>query len=255
MKKIKGIIIFCIIFLIILLIDFTLYKNINVFLLNEEGKIYTLADNSNKVQKDFSSEMFEMMYLENNFNQITDYEEIKNDEVLYNLIIKSKDEYFPEEDMFSDSYISESLDTVYGRLRAININTNQLFGEDILIVYSEDTKKIYYLNFDKQSEMFSKLDDRIDIGQMNNYKNEQEKLETSDVLTTDEISVTRRIRKELVRKVKEAFSNLMKNYKFEPDSIIYSGYYYVLKDNVEDITICYDANNDNIFAFYIGFNK
>lgn len=79
--------------------------------------------------------------MKNSYKQTIKFEEIRNNNILYNLIRNINDEDNDIEEL--NSYISDLSNTIYGNLKALNINVN---GMDYLIIYSEDMKKLYYLN-------------------------------------------------------------------------------------------------------------
>lgn len=260
MKRIKETVIFCIIFLIIVLLDFAIYRNIDMFLLKDEGEIYTFANDSKNEQKDFLSEMFEMAEMQNNYKQTIDFEDIRNNDILYNLIRNNiygeyEDKYM-EITMNSNSYICELSNTIYGDFKALNINADSLYGPDYLIIYSEDMKKFYYLDLEQRLSTLEATNVSIyDTEEKKLYKIKQGIVEDDAESSVKEKIIGGKSRDELVNSTEKLFSELMKNYEFEPDTIMYEVNYYILKDSIRDITIYYNATIDAIFGFYIGFNK
>ena len=254
MKRLKGTVIFIICFLIILALDFTWYKNINRFLPTNEKELYSFPNDEKDDRNDFLSEMYEIVIMKNSYKQNIEFEEIRNNNILYNLIRNINDEDNDIEEL--NSYISDLSNTIYGNLKALNINVN---GMDYLIIYSEDMKKLYYLNVGEAlanyESTYNILDEQADyygIDQIQEEYNEEVILTESN--ENENTKVEKNIEK-LRNNVKIAFSNMVKTYEFEPDTIIYRGNYYILKDSTRDVTIYYNDISDVIFGFYIGFNK
>ncbi len=87
---------------------------------------------------------------------------------------------------------------------------------------------------------------------------EQYGLNISDTTETDESISSERNqqnRQKVLKSAVNAFSKAVLNIKFTPDTIVYKGNCYLIKDNSRDITVYYNNNNDIIFGLYKGFNK
>ncbi len=80
---------------------------------------------------------------------------------------------------------------------------------------------------------------------------------TSDRTTDEEIASekSQQNREKVQKDAVNAFSKAILNTKFTPDTIVYKGNSYLIKDSTRDITVYYDNNNDVIFGLYKGFNK
>lgn len=62
-------------------------------------------------------------------------------------------------------------------------------------------------------------------------------------------------KEELEIEVQKIISEIFKDYKFSSDVIMYKGDYYILRDKQKDMTIYYNAINNTIIGFYMGFEK
>lgn len=248
MKRFKGTIIFIISFFIILALDFALYKNIDRFLPTHEKELYVFENNSNSESKEFLSEMYELFELQNNCRPINDLNIIRKNEILYNLIKNSIYKGYNDDDfdkaVEKDLYVGELQNTIYGDLNVVCVISYK--KTHYLVIYSEDMKNIFYLDVN-QKEYTNSSSEFVEYYSKNTVyyikENNAEDL-------TDEKSKT-----ELINQCKSSFEELIKDYEFDPDTIIYKNSYYILKDNEKNITIYYNDTDNIIFGLYIGFDK
>ncbi len=256
MNKNKGIIAFCIIFLIILVLDFLFYKNIDIFLPTLENKLYSFEDNLKEEQKDFLIEMYEIFEMQSKNNQLTNFNIIKSKETIYNLIRNNICRDYTDKEFENIAFFTDELsNTIYGDLKTISIKHEYTKEENYLIIYSEDMQKIYYLDVIKgliNNTLFKIENENVlQLVQSPNKKDDEKYLNEEQTQTTN----NERSKTELVSKGKMSFANIIKNIEFEPQTIIYRGSYYILKDNTKDITVYYETTSNVIFGLYIGFGK
>lgn len=149
MRRIKGTIIFIIIFLIILLFEFILYKNLDKLMPTYENKLYSFENEIEKEEKEFLFEIYmqvqESLEIKNDYKYINEEElnNINKNEIINNIIKKYILEYVHEYKLEPIFYISELTNTVYGDLKVIG----NLYSS--IILYSEDMKKIYYADINE----------------------------------------------------------------------------------------------------------
>ena len=74
-------------------------------------------------------------------------------------------------------------------------------------------------------------------------------------MNEEELQYTKKSKEILIANCKDIISNIIKEDKFNPDTIIYKNNYYILKDNTQDTTVYYNADNNSILGLYIGFKK
>ena len=252
MKKIKGTVTFFIVFLIILTLYMLLYKNIDIFLPIHQNELYSFSNELQKEQKEFLIEMYEQIQMQNNYKNIDseEFKRISKNNLVYNIIRNNTYKEIIDEDLellaLDYLYTEELYNTIYGNLKVVrgfNLGYSNL---EFAVIYSDDMKKICYLNISEllyiiESQYF---DESYEIQSIFEEKSKEE-------LNQDE----KRSKDDIINNCKERFLEFIKEYDFEPDTIIYKGNYYILKDTKQDITIYYDSNNNSIFGLYIGFGK
>lgn len=255
MKKIKGIAVFLVIFLAILFLNYLFYKNINIFLRTQEKELYSFESNTQKEQKELLYEIYEQVLMQNNYKKIDEEEvdEITKNNIIYNLIkntiYKNVDE--KEIELMANYILSigELSNTIYGNLKVVSDLEISKIGRwmNFLILYSEDMKKIYYLNINAESESYEKDQTVSEIQSEGNviFDEKNENISQYD----------KRSKEELVNNCKSSMLNLIKNIEFEPDTIIYKGNCYILKDSKRSITVYYNSIDNIIFGMHIGFEK
>lgn len=246
MKRFKGTVIFIISFLIILALDFALYKNIDIFLPTHEKELYVFANDSRDKQDDFLIEMYNLFEMQNNCKPISDLNIIRDKEILYSLIRNNIYEGYSDNQFESvakkDLYVGELSNTIYGDLKLICVMTSSSTYKKThyLVIYSEDMKKIFYLDVNQEEYTNTLV-----------YVQDEYDFETTEIENlTNEKSKT-----EIVNKCELSFSALVKDYEFEPDTIVYRKGYYILKDNTKDIAVYYNDTDNIVVGFYIGFDK
>lgn len=245
MKKLKGTFVFCIIFLIILIIDLIFYKNIDKLVPTMDKKIYSFENINKKSTEDFILDMLELSTTQNNFKELKSFDEIKSNEIIYNLIKNYIFKGYNEEEILEwNVYSAELPNTVYGNLKVISITQDEY---SYLITYSEDTKKVFYTNADILSGIFNRGDDLIVVdSDYSEYSVEN--------FYTDNL-ISEKNKAELINKGKNAFSNIIKECEFNPGTIMNNDNYYILKDTERNITVYYNVERDEIGGFYMGFDQ
>ena len=153
MKRLKGIAIFGIIFTIILFLDYILYKNLDKFMPTYENRVYSFENNSHVEEKEFLFEMYEQVEMQNKRYKDIDEEELNNinkNEIIYNIlrkeIFKDVEENKFKQIVMENFYTDKLSNTVYGNLKVIG---NLYDKPYIIILYSEDMSKVYYINLDE----------------------------------------------------------------------------------------------------------
>lgn len=256
MKKIKATIIFLIIFLLILAIDLLFYKHINIFLPTHEKEVFSFEKDITSENRDFLLTMYEQVEKQSNYKMIYEKElsNIEKNEIIYNIIKNSISNEMNDEQIkrliIEYFYMDELPKTIYGDLKVINGQCVYIdeIGKEInfLILYSNDMKKIYYIDKNiVELEFFRNIELK--------YGGEEDKdelQETEEKLQYDKMSKT-----ELINNCKEILKEYIKNIEFEPETIMYKGIYYILKDTTKDITVYYNSNNNAILGLYMGFEK
>lgn len=266
MRRIKSIILFIIIFLIIVMLDFYLYKNLDKLIPKHDGDLYIFENNVKKKNKEFIEEIYEHVEITNNKKvSKEELDRIKLNETLYNILknyvykidsfyekmgqINTKElEKIFEEVLMEELYTGKLTNTIYGDLNVIMIISN---GEnkyylndnnDCIILYSDDMSKVYYLDVNKKIVYEDVIDDNY---KMIYYDEKGEEKELFSGLSRDEI----------LNKVNRIFSKVFVKKEFKPDTIIYKESYYILKDTTENITLYYDKQENIIFGLHIGFQE
>lgn len=255
MKKLKGTIIFSVIFLIILIIYFILYKNIDILFPLPEKEIYSFENNSPKEEDDFLLGIYEQVEIQTNYKKINE-EELNNileNDILFNIITDNIFEKNIDQEELkcffqSSVYTGKLYNTIYGDLKIVREFYNQKIKENSenLIVYSEDMNKIYYMDINNYFAAISKITINEGYEVPSNLQDEIEQ----DLLEHDKKGKT-----EIINNCGEKFKKIINNYEFNSDIIINKGNYYILKDNTNDITVYYNSNENIIFGIYIGFGK
>ncbi len=269
MRKLKNAIWFIIIFVMIFIVYFYIYKNIDKFIPKHENEVYFFANNIKNEKSEFLYEMAE--YIEaSSYNGIANEDElnkIKENEILCNLIKKATNDFYGLEQekyeikVMSSYFIGELNNTIYGDLKCLTdrytTGAKKANYSIFWIAYSEDMSKIYYYNpspvssynsnqsvvsYEKYA-IESKVDSDISDGDIYDSNNDN----------IDDSKQYEQNRDEILQNGKRAFSNLIINKEFEPNTIIHKDNYYVLKDTNRDITVYYDINFDDIIGLYMGF--
>lgn len=265
MKKLKNAIWFIIIFIMIFIVYFYIYKNIDKFIPKHENEIYFFANNIKNEQSEFLYEMIEYIQsssYKSKFNE-ADSNKIKENEILYNLIKKASDDFYEDEKyeakIMSSYLMGELNNTIYGDLKFITseytVSKKERYSI-FWIAYSEDMSKIYYYNPSPISNVSSIGNEVIfdeytekgvetDISDGNVYDSNNENIDDSKQYEQN--------KDEILQNGKKAFSNLIINKEFDPNTIIHKDNYYILKDTTRDITVYYDMDFDDIVGLYMGF--
>lgn len=262
MSKLKNAILFIIILFMIFLFYFCMYKNIDKLIPKYENELYTFSNNTEETKTDFLVlfEMFEELENSISYKRISSDEEInaiKENKILYNFI---KNYIYREElseEIFNDLvyslYMGELTNTIYGDLKCISnryniirTNNKRIASTGFSISYSEDMKKIYFLNRDieitNRNLSVSYYDESAAEGYEEKYEYGEQFKEMESIQS----------RKQLVQSVKEVFSKAILNVEFNPDIIMYREYY-ILKDTNQDIMVLYNKDSNTIFGLLIGF--
>lgn len=251
MKKIKGTIIFSIIFIVILVLDFILYNNINYFLPSYENKLYSYANTSQIEQKEFLFEMYEQIEMQNNYKMIDveKFNELSQNNIVYNIlknnILDEINKLELEEIIMEIFYIGEMQNTIYGDFKIVG-NPYVGIGKNgsFLILYSQDMKKIYYLNIDERNI----IESEYGYGEVYEMR---AGIEFDKFITQDD----KKSKTELIYRCREFIKNMLNYDDFEPETIMYKENYYILKESKRDITIYYNASSNMVIGFYMGFGK
>ena len=228
--------------------DFILYKNLDRLMPTYENKLFSFENEKNKTSKEFLFEMYDQIEKQNDYNRYKriNEEEFENmSEIPYNIMKKyllmDIQEISNDKKIIMDEfYVGDLSNTIYGDLKVINHLATISW-----IVYSEDMSKIYYIN----------------MYEMCRKRNSEVLLENREVMQKEEISegeveeYVEKSKEELISEVQKTLSNIFKELVFSPNTIMYKGGYYILKDNENDITIYYDINDDIILGLYKGFKK
>lgn len=255
MKRIKGTIIFCIIFLIILIIYFILYKNINILFPLPEKEVYSFINNSPKEEKDFLLEIYDQVAMQTNYKKVSSQElnDIKTNDTLYSIIKNNLlNEKITEEDLEAFwcelFYTGKLYNTIYGDLKIIREIYNEKIrnNREILIVHSEDSKKICYIDINNFFRFFNEYD-------LIDFYNVQSKFKNAS--ETELLEYNKKGKTEIINNCTEQFKEIVDKYEFNSDTIINKGNYYILKDNTNDITVYYNSTQNIILGMYMGFGK
>ena len=245
MKKFKDAIIFIISFLVILLIEFVLYNNLDKLMPTYENKLYAFENEMSKNKQEFLFEMYEQAQIQNNYKEINQEElnKVFENEILYNILVKGIYNGFEREDLQKlavyELFSSKLGNTIYGDLNIIG----GLYSE-WLVLYSEDMTKVCYVNM-YEINRNSYKDKLYGAGPLIELQGE----------TETGFNYIQKDKEELERTVRESISRVFKNYDFHADVIMYKENYYVLKDNEKDMTIYYSDYNDILLGFYTGFEN
>jgi len=205
-----------------------------------DKKIYSFENINKKSTEDFIIDMYDLSTAQNNFKELN-LDEIKSNEILYNLI---KNYIFKDYNEEKILYSAELPNTVYGDLKIISITQNESF---YLITYSEDMKKVFYINENILYGIFNRGDKLIVIdSDYSEYSAEK--------FYTDNL-ISEKNKAELINKGKISFSNIIKECEFNPETIINNVDYYILKDTERNITVYYNVERDEVGGFYMGFDQ
>lgn len=251
MKRIRETLIFIIIFLIILFINFLFYKNIDIFLRINEKEVYSYESDLKSDKKDFLIELYEQIEKQNE-NELIKDEEIENiskNKLIYrvikNNILKNMADEEVKEIIAKNIYTKELSNTIYGELMIID-NLYEYDNKDEInnfaIIYSKDMTKLCYL--DKNEVPNSILN-----------KEYIKEIKEAELWSFGEEIDDKKSKTEILDSCKNAFSSFIQESDFTPDTITYKGNYYILKDISNDITVYYNVNYNVILGFYIGFEK
>ena len=167
-----------------------------------------------------------------------------------------------EEKLEIPLYSGELQNTVYGNLKFLVSKTytdkKGYAYTNFYIVYSEDMKKICFYNLKgigvEPNDYSIQVKDETYYDE--NYKSNGSavgKIEDTDS-ELNQIEAVKN-KEEIIKKVKEKFSEVITNIELKPNTIIKKSYSYILQDEENDITIYYDNENNDIFGFHMGFGN
>lgn len=269
MKRTIQIIIFITTFIIILLIDFLVYKNIDKIIPTHQNEIYTFANHTKEQKYNFIFEMLMQIEETGNYKKILDNVELLkeknlNSNIITNYVYK---EVLEEDWQYIPLYEGSLDNTVYGDLKFItsrsyfksNYNKIKEVYTNFYIVYSDDMKKVCYYNFDNDKGLEAN-DYSIKIKENSaslGYEIKDELSEYDDSEENNEKQSTESSKKkeELIKDVKEEFRKMNSNIDIQPNTIIKKTNFYILQDEQNKATIYYDDENNLIFGFCIGFEN
>lgn len=227
MKKLKNILLFLVILIIIFCVNFFIYIHIDELIPKHENELYTFSQSNKNEDDELIYKIFEEIEDIVNYKESltkSEIEKIEKNEILYNIISK----YIYEGEITRTDYreiISKFLhagklaNTVYGDLEFVKSK------HGYYIAYSENLQKICYYNINTNSSVYS-----VDSPE-------------KDTQTKENI----------IRKVKNKFDGIITNTEFNPDTIMHTYKNYILRDQEKDIVVYYDSECDNIYGFCIGF--
>ena len=266
LKKIIQITIFIIIFILIILANFAIYKNIDKVIPTHQKEIYTFNNNLEDEKYNFLYEMCLQIEEQQEYKKIlyTASSLLEQNPTAFN-IIKS---FIFNNKIAEDLKLKISLcegelkNTVYGNLEFL---ADKMYSSkrgysytNYYIIYSEDMKKLCFYNLEGNGvepnnySIQVKDETYYDL----NQKKDNDSLDEFDNTSTDINSTeATRNKEEIIKKVKEKFSKVISNIELKPNTIIKKTNSYILQDDENDITIYYDNENDNIFGFYMGFGN
>lgn len=265
-KKITQIIIFILIFILIILANFAVYKNINKIISTHQNEIYTFNNDLKDEKYNFLYEMCLQLEEQEDYKKVLYTAPIlkEKNNIVFN-IIKS---FIFQNEIKEDTNVKISLcegelqNTVYGNLKFLSEKTytskNGYSYTNYYIVHSEDMKKICFYNLQENGAEPNNYSIQIrDDIYYDDIKTEVDGSNTQTLGNNEDINSAEatKNKEEIIKKVKEKFSNVINNIELKPDTIIKKTYSYILQDEENDITIYYDNENNNIFGFYMGFGN
>lgn len=249
--------------MLILFANFAVYKNINKIIPTHQGEIYTFENNIKQEKYNFLYEMCQQLEEQENYKRVDSTTISEEDPVVFN-IIKNYTYYknILEEDYLKvPIYVGKLQNTVYGDLEFLISKTYTTKKghayTNFYIVYSKDMKKICFYNLDgigvEPNNYSIQVKDET-------YYDENYKISSQSVLgenNNEDINSVEasKNKDEIIKKVKEKFSNVINDIELKPNTIIKKPFSYILQDDENDITIYYDNENDEIFGFYMGFEN
>lgn len=253
LRKLKNIICFILIVLIILSIYILIYKNIDVLVPKYEDVGYSFAIKEKEQDTEFLNQLADYINTYDYYRKISDEDiiKIKSNEKLDKLL-----KYFycsgADEDYFLDSALVGTMyDTIYGDLNILIQRYNYYYTEKkksssnlYMIAYSDDMNKIFYLNntLSMNNSSISESKTQIYDAEVENSEEEAGKQEELTMTT-------------ITQHAREKFFIAIPNMEFNPSTIMYDNPYYILEDSQNDITIYYDSYSSEIYGMYIGFKN
>lgn len=253
LRKLKNIIWFILIVLIILSIYILIYKNIDILVPKYEDVGYSFSIKEKEQNTEFLNKMAEYINTYDYYRKLSDDEiaNIKSNEKLNKLLTyiyhsEDDDYYFLEGALVGTMY-----DTIYGDLNVIiqryNYYKEKKKSSSIvyMIAYSDDMKKIFYLN------------NTISLSYSNAAVNGPYIYDTDVVETSEEEAAKKEdfTMSTITGLAREKFFAAIPNTEFNPNTIMYDKPYYILEDSENDITIYYDSYCSDIYGLYIGFGN
>ena len=248
LRRLKNIVWFILIVLIILSIYVLIYRNIDRLVPKYEDVGYTFAIKEEEQNTEFLHQLADYINTYDYYRKITDEDiiKIKSNEKLNKLLryyycLEDGEDYLPNR-----AFVGTMYDTIYGDLNII-IQRYNYYNEykkaapiAYMIAYSDDMNKIFYLN------------NTIKSNSSTTYTYDTEVIENSeeDAHKQEELTMAT-----ITQLAKEKFVIAIPNMEFNPSTIMYNDPYYILEDSQNDITIYYDSYYGDIYGLYIGFKN
>lgn len=265
-KRLKNIVWFIFITFIIVTMYMLIYKNVDKLIPKRENEIFLFPMDSQDEKTEFIYEMYDYIIQ-------FDYYKKPSESELANIKSNSKiKKIFMEGLNTEEKYIDKILEsiqigrinnTVYGDLNVIlfgyvnkkgKVVTNYI---EYMLVYSDDFNKVFYFNN-------ASLQD-AEQSNLNSVVFDAENDEIKDIKTyeerehiNDSFSASKPYDQDtslIVQNTKQKFSQILEDVSFNPDTVMYKNYLYILKDTEHDITVYYNFSDNVICSFYIGFDK
>lgn len=253
LRKLKNIIWFILIVLIILSIYILIYKNIDILVPKYEDVGYSFSIKEKEQNTEFLNKLADYINTYDYYRKISDEEivNIKSNEKLNKLLTYIYCSGYDDDFSLNGALVGTMYDTIYGDLNVIiqryNYYKEKKKSSSIvyMIAYSDDMNKIFYLN------------NTISLSHPNTTENglyiyDTEVVETSEEEAAKKEDLTMSTITQLAR---EKFFVAIPNTEFNPNTIMYDKPYYVLEDSENDITIYYDNYCGDIYGLYIGFGN
>lgn len=253
LRRLKNIVWFILIVLIILSIYVLIYRNIDRLVPKYEDVGYTFAIKEEEQNTEFLHQLADYINTYDYYRKISDEDiiKIKSNEKLDKLLryyycLEDGEDYLPKGALVGTMY-----DTIYGDLNIIIQRYNYYYTEKkksssilYMIAYSDDMNKIFYLNntLSMNNSSISESKTQIYDAEVENGEEEAGKQEELTMTT-------------ITQPAREKLFIAIPNMEFNPSTIMYDSPYYILEDSQNDITIYYDSYSSEIYGMYIGFKK
>lgn len=260
-SKIQSIIWFIFIALIIFAMYLFIYKQIDKLIPKRENNIYIFSIDSENEKTEFLYEMYEYIIQFDYYKKISENEVtnlISNPKIKKIFLGSNEIEEKYLEKVLSNLQIAKINNTKYGDLNVL-INKYKYQKKkvvmdyvDYVVAYTDDFSKVFY--FDVITTVYD-----VDYNSMSTSEitSETEKYFKEENLNNNS-SANKPYDQDtnvIIQNAKQKFSQIMEDENFNPDTVMYTNPYHVLKDTENDITVYYDFSNNRIFGFYKGFGK